>query len=513
MESVDSNISHLNNYVQIPAVIATALQITKNIMDGLSGAHPILKASWIVLTILYNATQKVEFQDDAVRELAEQLREILAVADAHRNLLLVEGTENVIDEIGRMSLKVSSLVYEYARSNFALRAAKIQLSDELKTRILECQRSCVDLKDRFDRRIAMETNNVAQEIKDSNEEMKRTLATVKDHQLAKDMWKWLDAPDSSPNYHAALERHQEDTFAWFLDGKYYNEFRNNAGFLWIKATAGCGKTVLCSTIIRKIEALRKENPKSLHEKLIRSLIRQLSAQCDGVPAVLVDLYGQGHQQPSIRSLEGVLRHIVESLRTVYIIIDSLDECIERNRMLPWIEQIIFEKHDNLHLIIASRLERDISDTFERPDVPFIDLASKADEDIALYLDKELPLLKNWQFWDNETQREVQSVLRKGAQGMFRWVALQIAELQKCPTRFAVMKQLRSLPKGLYETYDRILSRIDEGDSTDTKIFLRLLSFSIRPMYLNEIAAAAAVQFTDQNEPQFMPSYQYWDEDD
>ena len=87
-------------------------------------------------------------------------------------------------------------------------------------------------------------------------------------------------------------------------------------------------------------------------------------------------------------------------------------------MLPWIERIIFEKHDNLHLIIASRPERDISKTFKRLDVPVVDLASKADEDIASYLDKELPLLKNWQFWDKETQREVQSVLRKGAQGMY-----------------------------------------------------------------------------------------------
>lgn len=74
-----------------------------------------------------------------------------------------------------------------------------------------------------------------------------------------------------------------------------------------------------------------------------------------------------------------------------------------------------------------------------------------------------------------------------------------------------MKQLDSLPEGLYETYDRILLKID--DRTDTKIFLQWLSFSTRPMTLAEIAEAVVVDFNTENQPRYMPSRRYWDKRD
>ena len=40
--------------------------------------------------------------------------------------------------------------------------------------------------------------------------------------------------------------------------------------------------------------------------------------------------------------------------------------------------------------------------------------------------------------------------------MFRWVVLQLAELEKCSSRYEIDKQLAELPEGLDETYNRIL---------------------------------------------------------
>ena len=44
---------------------------------------------------------------------------------------------------------------------------------------------------------------------------------------------------------------------------------------------------------------------------------------------------------------------------------------------------------------------------------------------------------------------------------FRWVVLQLAELEKCSSRYEMDKQLAELPKGLDEIYNRILRNIDE----------------------------------------------------
>jgi len=67
------------------------------------------------------------------------------------------------------------------------------------------------------------------------------------------------------------------------------------------------------------------------------------------------------------------------------------------------------------------------------------------------------------------------------------VALQLTELKECPNEDSALKQLPKLPKGLYETYDRILLKINNlGDCmTHTKTFLQWLAFSARPMSLEE----------------------------
>jgi hypothetical protein len=83
------------------------------------------------------------------------------------------------------------------------------------------------------------------------------------------------------------------------------------------------------------------------------------------------------------------------------------------------------------------------------------------------------------------------------------------ELKKCPNRRSVMSQLDSLPKGLYETYDQILLKIDE-QADHTKTFLRWLCFSVCPMGLAEISETIVVDLDTADGPQYMPDNRYWD---
>jgi hypothetical protein len=88
------------------------------------------------------------------------------------------------------------------------------------------------------------------------------------------------------------------------------------------------------------------------------------------------------------------------------------------------------------------------------------------------------------------------------------------ELKKCSNRRSVMKQLDILPIGLYETYDQILSKIDnQADRTETKTFLRWLCFSIRPMTLAEIAETVIVDLDADDGPRCTPELRYWNVQD
>ena len=78
------------------------------------------------------------------------------------------------------------------------------------------------------------------------------------------------------------------------------------------------------------------------------------------------------------------------------------------------------------------------------------------------------------------------------------MALQLVELKMCSDLDALEKQLRNLPRDLDETYDRIISKIDERDYDDVKRFLQWLAFSARSLKLAELAEAVIVDFNSEN---------------
>ena len=53
-----------------------------------------------------------------------------------------------------------------------------------------------------------------------------------------------------------------------------------------------------------------------------------------------------------------------------------------------------------------------------------------------------------------------------------------------------------------ETYDRILLGINEKDHCYAKTFLQWLSFAVRPLTLEELAATASIDFSAGNGPEY-----------
>ena len=161
----------------------------------------------------------------------------------------------------------------------------------------------------------------------------------------------------------------------------------------------------------------------LHDKLIQSLIWQFSLKCGkGIPKVLADLYshcGNGYQQPSLDDLQNVLQKILGGFNSAYIILDALDECSERDKVLDWVQTIILDKNGNLklHLITTSRPEKEINDKFNS--YHYVDLVkASGNQNIVAYLDYQLQNDSDWQKWDQDIQDEIKSILRKQADGMY-----------------------------------------------------------------------------------------------
>ena len=133
-----------------------------------------------------------------------------------------------------------------------------------------------------------------------------------------------------------------------------------------------------------------------------------------------DLYfhcGKGYQQPSLDDLHGVLEIILGGFTSVYIILDALDECSERDKMLDWVQTLILHKNENLglHLITTSRPEKEINDEFSS--YHCIDLVKASENhDIEVYLEHQLQT--GWEKWPPEIQNEIKLTLTEQADGMY-----------------------------------------------------------------------------------------------
>jgi hypothetical protein len=75
----------------------------------------------------------------------------------------------------------------------------------------------------------------------------------------------------------------------------------------------------------------------------------------------------------------------------------------------------------------------------------------------------------------------------GIRKQFRWVECQFESLKRCPRSESHLEWcLKSLPRSLDETYERILCGIDEGSIEEAQRILTLLCFSSRPLTVQEV---------------------------
>jgi hypothetical protein len=76
--------------------------------------------------------------------------------------------------------------------------------------------------------------------------------------------------------------------------------------------------------------------KQSYEKMIRSLIMQLSTQNIEIPQPLMLTYAScvnGQRQPTTEVLIETLRCLILEQQSVFLILDALDECTERLELL------------------------------------------------------------------------------------------------------------------------------------------------------------------------------------
>ncbi|KAH9885699.1 ankyrin repeat-containing domain protein [Xylariomycetidae sp. FL2044] len=382
--------------------------------------------------------------------------------------------------------------------------------------------------------IAVENQRILYENQRILTELVKSWRTQSTSDHRRELNRWLAAPDPSSNYQSALKRRNTETGLWFVNSEGLSTWmRTPCSFFWVYGIAGCGKTILTTSAIEKVTTYSRDNvgvgiayyyfdftdkEKQISEKLICSILKQLSMQCPETPHVLSMLFTSCEdtdRPPSSDELLETLRHVLRSFADVYIIIDALDECSEVEELLEYLGCMMGWGMENLHILASSRPERVLEEGL-RPylkDDARNKISVQSDvisDDLRTYIRGRLATDTKLKRWHKkpEVQAEIETALMQKADGMFRLVVCQLDELTTCFTRPQLQDRLKSLPKTLDAMYAALLAQIpEEHEHTASKI-LQWLAHSSRQLTIDEVAEVLCVEPED--DPSFDPERRFPD---
>ncbi|KAL7785777.1 ankyrin repeat-containing domain protein [Trichoderma afarasin] len=327
---------------------------------------------------------------------------------------------------------------------------------------------------------------------------------------------WLCDIDPSDLYNAARKRHKAGTSEWLIkeNAQFTSWVQSPSSFLWLHGKAGCGKSVLSSSVIHHLQKEYKDDASTAvvyfyytfsdakrqeSDGMLASLIKQVCCHRPNIPNSVNDLdeYQKKGMRPSTEELQNSFISTLRGFTNVYIVIDALDECpninTQREELMEILHYILDSNLDNLHLFCTSRKESDIDDSlrpqFSKPGRGELNISSHLQEierDIGEYIDSTFTNTK-YSSWPIHIKAEVRRVLIEKSDGMFQYIRCQFEALQKLSSPRDIRRVLEDLPKGLDETYDRMLQGIDDRYRKSVANSLKWLAFSIQPLTVDQLA--------------------------
>ena len=248
---------------------------------------------------------------------------------------------------------------------------------------------------------------------------------------------WLAAPDPSSNHNKACQKKHHETGRWLLESPKYIHWKNQqTSFLWLHGIPGCGKTVLCSAIVKDIASTCQaggcgilayyyfdfnENKKQTYQGLVRSLVSQLFTRSPKSSRTIETLFmecGEGQREPTSRSLVQALRDLSQQFQEVFLILDALDECVEVPAVISLLEEIRDWHDKRPHILVTSRKEAVIDRGLRGLVTDQIHVQNDlVDADIRLLVRECLRDDPELSRWSGNIKDEVQSTLCEGSKGM------------------------------------------------------------------------------------------------
>lgn len=256
-------------------------------------------------------------------------------------------------------------------------------------------------------------------------------------QRVRELSAWLSPPDPWTNHDSARKQHEAQTGDWLLNCDAYRLWKSGSlRHLWLYGKAGCGKTVLCSTVVADVRRhcdnaanaeyavfyfTFSDDRKQSYDSALLSWVAQL---CSREPALsmLQQAYERSNRvTPGRDELENILLASVESYDEVFLLIDALDECPEdgevRQNVMECLNRLSLTA-PKLKIFATSRELFDIRDYMTELEAEHLSVSRHpVDRDIRKYIATQLSRDPRLARLDEATKTLVENTISQKADGM------------------------------------------------------------------------------------------------
>ena len=252
---------------------------------------------------------------------------------------------------------------------------------------------------------------------------------------------WLRRPssrDPRSDHRSAREKCLPNTGQWILNNAKYTQWKSSMSHLWIYGKAGCGKTILCSTIIDDLTPhcsqerralafyyfMFTDNSNYIYTDLVSSIIQQLSFSSNAVKQLVKENYydadGKNHGLPRDELLDNILFLSIQQHDELVLVLDGVDEVPgeQAKTMVLHLLERIAASLANTKILLVSRHQTDIAATMGQLSAEPLPLHHDSmNEDIRSYVTNQFAKDVRLSKWKPDLRARVQSTFEQKADGM------------------------------------------------------------------------------------------------
>ncbi|KAL2802256.1 hypothetical protein BJX63DRAFT_438048 [Aspergillus granulosus] len=312
---------------------------------------------------------------------------------------------------------------------------------------------------------------------------------------------WLDVKDGQED---ELDR---------LHALQWREAGRESPVIWLTGKPGAGKSVLSASIIHTLKhepgtevpyyfcSYGAPGP-TTYTSLLKALTAQLVR---GNPSRAAYIHRECIQKgllPSNRQMKQVLNVLFATAVGARIVIDGVDELEsgQQEEVLNYLTALTstHRAESDCKVLISSRDTGLIAERIGNSPTIHLREASAVHGAIKGFVHHELSVLRSiFGITNNDdTLEELETEIINKADGMFLWVRLVLSSLRRAVTFAELREIILKLPKGLEQTYRRIVDEILGGSSESQKaIKLRILFWMIhgkKPLKKYELLGGASI---------------------